>query len=223
MSQLFLIDSSQRASGDMSDFSINIGPPPDLPNDVDLRIANLTLPQSWYNVREDTTFYWNDGAAQSVVIPAGDYSSVEFGNTFNILTSLAIDFSDLTHKVTISDASAFSIQWSKQDNIASLLGFKTIDSGLSTSHEGDNQFNLSPDLNILIDLGVHRCHNVKNIGCTFCCPVFGNGGTFTDGVGYGKVTVPSNIFKRTMHVRILDIKGRLLPLKTDWSLTLIVE
>lgn len=215
------IDSSKRVAGTMDNFRINIDQPLDLPDNVNLSISNLVIPQTWYNVREDTVFHFNNGTPQSSTIPAGDYTSTEFKTTFETEVGFTIDFNDITHKVTISDPSAynFSIQWSQQPKLAYLLGFDPIDSASSDSHEGQNAFNMSPDLTIYLDLGAHTCYNGSDINCTFIIPIYGNGGSFSTGAGLGTVTVPSDLFKRQLNVKLLDTDSNNFPIRSDWTVT----
>jgi len=218
------IDSAQRNSGTKDRFQINFGQVYDLPDKVKVSLVNLILPQTWGNVRQDEVFHYNDGVDKTITIPAGDYTSNEFKAIFeSVLVGYTITFSSTTGKVTINSSSAFVIQWSKHEYLAKLLGFEPIDTASAISHTSQNQYNMSPDRYVFLDIGSANCLNAKHIHASFPIPVFGNGGSFSSGENVGWIRVQSVLFRNPLNVRLIDQDGNQLVLQHDWSFTLQLD
>lgn len=220
---LLHLNSSLRSTGNShNDFQIRLDQPPSLPDKVKVSLVDAIIPQTWYNVRTDTAFEYNDGSDQSDTLAAGNYSDTELKSAFESATGLSISFSDITQKVTITSSGAITIYWDRQPELAALLGFKAVTSSSSTSHEGDYPFNLGPDLYLHLDLGVPTCYTANGVASTFMIPVYGNGGSFSSLGESREVEMHSDIFHQAIRVRLMDKNGKLLPIRSEWAFTLSI-
>lgn len=154
------VDSSFRSSGTNEDFVINLGDVA-IRNIKSWKIGSVTVPFSFYSVRhfDNNVFKWNDGSDHSFEIPPGTYTTASLTNLMNYIASQMNALGSQTYsvtvdvfsmKLTISAASAFTINFSDNNSPYKLLGFPKAVTPSLTSHTSSNPVNLNGPNNLLI-------------------------------------------------------------------------
>jgi hypothetical protein len=113
-------------------------------------LVEVILPQTTYIVQTGVNDYFEwkvgAGATQSYQIPAAAYSVSSLLSILGTNTSLTFTYSTDTMKVTVSNASAFTLLFGSGPNAArtcaTLLGFLAADTASATSVTGTNVANL---------------------------------------------------------------------------------
>lgn len=164
--QVFSVDSSDKASGTVSDFNVTL---PQNHTISSMRLVTAEIPFAWYVIRTGVNdkIDFNEGAADiAATISAGSYTSttmateikdkIQAASTAGDGRTYTVSVSTITGKMTIATSTGtFTLKWQSGANanttIAPIIGYSTAadDTG-STSYIGDNLINLSGERYIYV-------------------------------------------------------------------------
>ncbi len=239
MSQKFLLldsrDNKNHGSS-TSDciFQLSDGNDFDKVNSVEL--LSFSCPLTMYNVNStNNTIYFNDGSAQSVVIPPSNYDIVTFVEAIIVamesvsaLTFL-VTYSYETLKLTITGSSAFSFTFGTNttNSAYNIMGFTDVDTSSSVTQISPNVINLSIPLYIMIKVDGFS-HSTKSSNpydnATFVVSTIGNNSdilTWTAGTFYPQKVYCFNDNVSTLHVSLRDYSNKVIDLNgSDWCMLL---
>lgn len=144
MLRQYFIHSSNRTANSTSSsyFSVPINPPLYSPKSCKLKW--ISIPNVIYNIRTGVNdqFSFTNGTPYTLTIPAGAYSDISFCDTLMDLMNgvgtqeYSVVFNEVTMKITISCATAFSLQLSGARTCADVIGFEKTNTTSQLSFTG---------------------------------------------------------------------------------------
>jgi hypothetical protein len=151
------IDSADRNSGGTStNFQIALNYA--MNNITKIKLQSLTFFNTLYNITAafNNTIPFSIGATNfTAVIPAGAYNITTFAPAVQaalnaVSTGFTVAYNPLTYKLTISNASAFSLLWGTGPTCSTECGFPDLPTAAATSVTGPNAVNLGEPCHLFV-------------------------------------------------------------------------
>lgn len=106
---LLIINSKDRSSGTTSNFNYGFEPKTRVDK---YRINKITVPYSWYNIKNQTFEYFDGIVTNTISFPEGSYTiSTLQTKLSSLLPAITITYDGNTNKYTFTSATAFIITW----------------------------------------------------------------------------------------------------------------
>ena len=180
-----VINSADRVAGNINSFAVKL--PNSVPDAASLRLVYFRGPNIMFNVTSNNNkISFNIGTDYTTIITPGAYTIdqllTEVATTMNAQNnnSFAASCDINTLRTTITGTTAFTVTWSTESSIGSILGYTLNTSG--TTHTSDHALNLAQPYFIYLTLNRYSLTgtdtNTNNFH--FYIPVSVNTGEFID-------------------------------------------
>lgn len=218
------LSSEDRVSGTVNNCSIAL---PTVGNVTKVSLQSARFVNSLYNVREGYTFdYVDGGGAQSIAVPAGNYSVYELIDWLNnnVDPNISFTYSETTLRVTVT-LGVGTVQVLSND-LSVLLGFPT-DSALAASVSGSQAADLSGRSSEVFirlrEIGHARHSSGPMQVYSFHVPLGARGTVSYFSESHDESAADISFAGRgqtSLHFQLVDGRGKELDFSTEWSVIL---